>query len=714
MNSKVKIFSFVVASIVVLGFPLASVLKPGVPAEEASVRPADSRVALASSHSSSMDYLFGKWQSAYERNGGDRNVVIGIGWVDGLSKEFSLAHGQVNLDMIGGAISAEVEGLGGIPADLWLVDNVDTPGTSITPRKEDRMVRVGRLEPYGNKVRVKSSLGRGFFDSFELDLVVVTRAGKTPVGSGVLFGSRTAFERLYTKTRLEQARKEEAGAGGPFASLLSAFEPRPAHANQILVSHGLVREQVDDGAELFFRGTFNGNGRTCGTCHPQENNQTIDEAFIASRPASDPLFIAEKPASQGGVPGLERPVLLRNFGLILENVDGLQNPTVKFTMRGVPHSLSMATSMRAPTNDGRSAQQRVGWSGDGAPAPVTLRLFSVGAVRQHFTKRLNRVEGVDFRLPTNAELDAMEFFMLNCGRLNELNLTSVSLTNARAEAGRLIFLNDNIGKCNRCHGNAGANVPATATTPSTNNNFNTGVERFPNPARAVENFPFDGGFGDTAPFDCNGDGVNDCFGDGTFNTVGLVEAADTGPFFHSNTHDTIEDAVAFFTTPEFNNSPSGQFLGGIVLTSQQISDVGDFLRVVNAAFNVALALQRNDAAIELENSSDPFSRPSAPCPVDASCEGEDINGKKDTVDKLLSLSNAEIRDAIDVLQAKGLHSSAVTLLQTALSQNNAAIAASGSNDRQDFMAAAFTNLQNAKTQFGSGLNFVLGDGNLTF
>jgi cytochrome c553 len=318
------------------------------------------------------------------------------------------------------------------------------------------------------------------------------------------------------------------------------------------------------------------------------------------------LFIAEKPASQGGVPGLERPTLMRNFGLILENVDGTQNPTVKFTMRGVPHSLSMATSILAPS-DGRAAQQRVGWSGDGAPAPVTLRLFSVGAVKQHFTKTLNRMEGVDFRLPTNAELDAMEAFMLSCGRTNELNLASVSLLNARAEAGRQIFLNDNLGKCNRCHGNAGANVPATATAPSTNNNFNTGVERFPNPARSVESFPLDGGFGDTNAFDCDGNGVPDtnCFGDGTFNTVGLVEAADTAPFFHGNSHETLEDSIAFFTTPEFQNSPSGQFLGGIVLSSQQISDIGDFLRVVNAAFNVALAIQRNDAGISMENSSKP-------------------------------------------------------------------------------------------------------------
>jgi cytochrome c peroxidase len=706
VKRTVKVFSFVIATTLILGFPLASVLKPGLDPQQASLRPEASQVALASGHSRLGD-LFDQWQARYEKNGGDRHAVIGIGWVRGLSKEFSTANGRIDLDMIGGSISAEVEGLGDLPADLWLVDNSDAPGTSITPREGDHMVRVGRFEPYGQRVRVESSLGRDFFHGFELDLAVVTRAGQTPVDGGVLFGSRSVFERMYTKARIEEERRQRTSS---LASLLTAFEPRPAHANQILVSHGLVSELVDDGAELFFRGTFNGNGRTCGTCHPQENNQTIDEAFIASRPASDPLFIAEKPASQGGVPGLERPTLMRNFGLILENVDGAENPTVKFAMRGVPHSLSMATSILAPA-DGRAAQQRVGWSGDGSPAPVTLRLFPVGAVIQHFTKSLNRVEGVDFRLPTNAELDAMEAFMLSCGRTNELNLAAVSLTNARAEAGRQIFLNDSVGKCNRCHGNAGANIPAN---PATNNNFNTGVERFPNPARSVESFPFDGGFG-TAPFDCNGDGVNDCFGDGTFNTVGLVEIADTGPFFHGNSHETIEDAVAFFTTPEFQSSPSGQFLGGIVLSSQQISDIGDFLRVVNAAFNVALALQRNDAAIDLENSSDPIFGPSAPCGVEAACEGEEnITGKKETVDKLLSLSNAEIQDAVDVLQAKGLHSDAVTLLNTAITKNNAAIAESGSNKRQQLMADARNSLASAKTKFGSGLNFTLGEGNLTF
>ena len=52
-------------------------------------------------------------------------------------------------------------------------------------------------------------------------------------------------------------------------------------------------ELISRGKEIFFNETFDGNGRTCGTCHRKENNFTIDPAFIATLPADDPLFVAE-------------------------------------------------------------------------------------------------------------------------------------------------------------------------------------------------------------------------------------------------------------------------------------------------------------------------------------------------------------------------------------------------------------------------------------
>ncbi len=42
------------------------------------------------------------------------------------------------------------------------------------------------------------------------------------------------------------------------------------------VTSGLVPVTVCAGARVFFDETFGGNGRTCGTCHPAQNNFTLD------------------------------------------------------------------------------------------------------------------------------------------------------------------------------------------------------------------------------------------------------------------------------------------------------------------------------------------------------------------------------------------------------------------------------------------------------
>jgi hypothetical protein len=185
--------------------------------------------------------------------------------------------------------------------------------------------------------------------------------------------------------------------------VLAAFVPSVVDAadNKLL---------IEKGRQLFMNETFNGNGRTCASCHPPTNNFTIDPAFIARLPDSDPLFVAEfNPA----LAKLEDPGLMRKFGLILENLDGFENPGV---MRGVPHTLGLPVSMTldpADDNlvraDGSRPANGMGWSADGAPEDGSLRSFALGAVRQHFPKTLNRKEGVDFRLPTESELGARGF-----------------------------------------------------------------------------------------------------------------------------------------------------------------------------------------------------------------------------------------------------------------------------------------------------------------
>jgi hypothetical protein len=269
---------------------------------------------------------------------------------------------------------------------------------------------------------------------------------------------------------------------------------------------------------------------------------------------------------------------------------------------------------------------RTGWSGDGSP-DGSLRLFSLGAIIQHFPRTLNRVPGADFRLPTEAELDALEAFMLSLGRQADLALP-LPLTGTQASLGQEVFLDPLRGKCNLCHTNAGANA-APPVGDGGNPSFDTGV-RLVNPSGRP--FPPDGGFG-RAP---RADGG---FGDGRFNVPPLVEAAGTPPFFHNNVVDTIEKAVKFYSGLFFNPSPGGIGVGLISLSGDESDAVAAFLRVINA-------LEAIRSAIESRRSALATPPPTLAAPA------------------LASASQA-VRTAIRVLAEVGLHPEATTLLDDA-------------------------------------------------
>ena len=458
------------------------------------------------------------------------------------------------------------------------------------------------------------------------------------------------------------------------------------------VTLGLLPLDVCVGASLFFREPFGGNGRTCGSCHPAGHNFTIDSDFIATLPPTDLLFIAEQNTA---LAGLERPALMRQFGLILENVDGLENPTQKFVMRSVPHCFSLSTSItpQATPTDGttKPPNERTGWAGDGAPNAGELRDFQTGAVVQHYTKSLGRIAGTDFVLPTSAELDKIVAFLRTIGRSNELTLTSVALTDAGAESGRLTFI-DPDKRCNFCHANAGANALGN------NRNFETGVERLRIASLNGLGIPFDGGFGGQGlanfNFDANHDEINDSFGNGGFNTPPLIEAADTGPFFHTNAFATIEDATAFYTTSAFAESAAG---GGtaVSLTATEIANIGRFLRVLNAAFNCQLALKRVNGVIPIIT--------------------EFKNMQRNLQHALALLALAEVNDAIAVLSAvSALNASAQTSLGAARSALMTAATHASHTQRLNAAQSALTSLAAANSALGTGMAFTMGDGTLMF
>ena len=122
------------------------------------------------------------------------------------------------------------------------------------------------------------------------------------------------------------------------SGVLAAFVPSAVEAQN-------RNQLIERGRELFTNETFNGNGRTCATCHPATNNFTIDPAFIAKLPRTDPLFVAE---TNPDLAELEDSKALRQRALFRENVDGFDRPAV---LRGVPHTLGLPASIAREADD---------------------------------------------------------------------------------------------------------------------------------------------------------------------------------------------------------------------------------------------------------------------------------------------------------------------------------------------------------------------------
>jgi len=296
---------------------------------------------------------------------------------------------------------------------------------------------------------------------------------------------------------------------------------------------------IEEGERLFFQEGFEGNGRTCGTCHPAAAAFTLSPAFIASLPADDPLFVAERVPE---LAGLESPALMHGpRALILENVDGFDQPPV---FRGVPHVFDLAQT--AP----------FGWSA----SLSTLDEFATRAVMQHFPRSLRRVAGVDFRLPTPHELAALAAFMqsVTLPTTESFDLSTLVSTPAEARGLELFFGN---GKCTFCH---------SGPLFTDGGTIDTGVTR-----RPVNLVP---------PPECDPPcppiGMLEAGATRAFNVPTLLGVADTAPFFHDNSAATLRDAVAHYTSAAFNGSFSGAFTGGIVLSDDDVDAITAFLQLL--------------------------------------------------------------------------------------------------------------------------------------
>ncbi len=631
-----------------------------------------------------------EWLEEQKQQGGDAREVVRLGWHKGLSTMSSEATGTVKLDFGDGLVTAEATGLpNDTQWDLWLIDNQEGAERTIMPEPGDKLLRVGTLTGDGATLHLSAQIGADTLRHLDPDLYAVTHAGRSPVDDRVLLGTTSLFQKLHREellaASLPRGATPQTDNGSESSSLWSGVlgffgSSAQAEIGPVPNAGTTFQQLVEAGRKSFFNEKFNGNGRTCGTCHRENNNLTIDPKFIATLPPNDPLFVAEtNPALSRN---FEDPDLMRRFGLIKENVDGFEDLERKFVMRGVPHTLALIDNSLRPskidntTTIDAGVTQRTGWGGDGAPGTGTLKEFIIGAVVQHYPKTLGRKAGVDFRLPTEAELNALEAFQKSLGRRQDPKLIgtgALRLKAASAARGQQIFNNlgtfpapgapvppgaptfnqpnQGAGKCLACHFNAGAGdlIEALFTTgvtnpalavATTNANFDTGVEDLSHPA-GPGRLPPDGGFGRERIVTPDGRFLG--FGSATFgrsfNVPPVVEAADTVPLMHNNSIATIEEAVRFYTLPEFANSPVGRLTGPIELSAGQVQDVAAFLRVINALENVRSSRDLVRRATQTGNLSVALT--------------------------LIRLAGSEIDDALEVLGARGLNLGAITFLSVA-------------------------------------------------
>ena len=222
--------------------------------------------------------------------------------------------------------------------------------------------------------------------------------------------------------------------------------------------------------------------------------------------------------------------------------------------------------------------------------------------------------------------------------------------------GRDLFFDQKSGPCSFCHDNAGANF-----ADGFGRNFVIGIEDMPSVPHKMENpsSPFDAGLGQTAG--------TQGFGDNSFNTPPLVEAADTAPFFHNNSIPTIEGAVAFYTSPAFQNATGVN----VDLEASEVNAIAAMLRTINSLENIRIS---NDQ--------------------DHSAKDEEL----DDGIKFIELAMADTEDAYQVLEGMEYHlfGDAVDLLKLAYELEASAINANNKSKRNQLLQKAISYKDKAK------------------
>ncbi len=286
--------------------------------------------------------IYSQWQQNYEAHGGNATTLrLSLAHSRALSTNASKARGAMELNLMTGSVSVKVKGLDDQAYDVWLVDNREGPNRTVKPEAGDGFFRLGTLSQGQEVAELAGKIDRTALADFKVDMVTVTPAGQSPDQGIVLTGSPDLMLSLYYSDKPWAMAKVGDVKSSPktepaFGFLLPKLAQADANQDNLA---SVLGAEIAEGRRIFVNETFNGNGRTCATCHRLDNNHTIDPKYIAKLPKTDPLFVAE---TNPDLAQLENPKLMRELGLILANVDGFDKPGV---MRSVPYTLGLSKTL---------------------------------------------------------------------------------------------------------------------------------------------------------------------------------------------------------------------------------------------------------------------------------------------------------------------------------------------------------------------------------
>jgi hypothetical protein len=358
-----------------------------------------------------------------------------------------------------------------------------------------------------------------------------------------------------------------------------------------------------NGKKLFESETFDGNGRTCLTCHSKLTGTltVADVQQIIDKADPDDRFLIHDALDDDGV-GTTRVQAHATIRytiplppwISLADDPGATHVTV---FRGIPSTRNTPALDPILLHDGRA---------------VTLQEQALGAIHDHYQ---NTVE------PTTAQLDAIaEFQRTNAHFFSSDELKEFAAGGPRPELppgitpaeqrGRTFLVDapftppSKNGICALCHSGPMLNMTNQAHrdfagVPAGVRFFNTGVTIVNEPDNPIRPWVIDDGINPVVTIHSPDVGLIldatpptpppsiflRAFFANQFKIRTLWGVNDTAPYFHDNGAKTLRDAVAlyqrFFNFTEAQDPVGSASLGGfIVLTDQDVDDIVAYLKLL--------------------------------------------------------------------------------------------------------------------------------------